>query len=111
MEQTYRDELRSHTSLRSAGSVMIVDADPAFAAVLRSHLALKGQQLISCTAREALRDLPGSRSHALILDFDGLSVEGYDLLTSFVGFLEHLPILICSQHAEPIGPERASLRA
>jgi DNA-binding response OmpR family regulator len=110
MEPTNHSELKPLTAAE-ARRVLIVGADTAFTTVLCSHLALQGYAAVACGARQALRGLPTLRPHALIVDFDGPGVDGYDLLAGIQApLLETLHVLVFSRHAEPVGLERTSLR-
>lgn len=111
MEQAHDDQLRATEQSALSTPIMIIDADATFAQVLQAYLQLQGHHALVCSAREALRDLRSLQPRVLILDFDGPGVDGYDLLASLGAAVESVRVLVCSHHDEPVGPERASLRA
>jgi DNA-binding response OmpR family regulator len=110
VERPQNDQLSEHTGGEVRGCIMIVNSEPAFARVLQAYLQLQRWSTVVCTAREALRDLSTLQPRALILDFDGPGVDGFDVLEALHAYAAAVPVLICSHHAEPHEPERASLR-
>jgi DNA-binding response OmpR family regulator len=112
MEPTQNGPLNSvdATSGEPRSPVMIVDSEPTFARVLQAYLALQGWSARVCSPREATRDVSELQPCAIVLDFDGQGVDGFDLLEALSAADGGSPILVCSHHAEPTGAERDNLR-